>query len=205
MRRGIKRLALLMMLAGAVGAAATLWLDRPFAAEADRPPLAGDMRQFNLLSAPRPAPEVAFTDVAGREISLADFHGKLILLNLWATWCGPCVEEMPSLDRLQAKLGGRDFEILAVSSDRAGAKVVEPFVAKLGLADLKVFLDPKSKTNHAFGVRGLPTSILIDAEGRELGRFEGSAKWDSPETVAFLKHFMGKSAPQQDPLVRTSG
>jgi thiol-disulfide isomerase/thioredoxin len=192
-----------MMLVGAVGVAATLWLHRPSAAEAARPPQAGDMRQFNLLDAPRPAPEVAFTDVAGREISLADFHGKLILLNLWATWCGPCVEEMPSLDRLQAKLGGRDFQILAVSSDRAGAKVVEPFIAKLGLADLKVYLDPKSKTNHAFGVRGLPTSILIDADGRELGRLEGAAKWDSPETIAFLKHFM--KAPQQDPLVKTSG
>src|SRR5690349_15473250 len=106
MRRGIKRLALLMMLVGAVGAVATLWLQRPFAAESERPPQAGDMRQFSLLAAPRPAPEVAFTDVAGREIGLADFHGKLILLNLWATWCGPCVEEMPSLDRLQAKLGG---------------------------------------------------------------------------------------------------
>jgi thiol-disulfide isomerase/thioredoxin len=192
-----------MMLVGAVGAAATLWLHRPFAAESDRPPQAGDMRQFNLLGTPRPAPEVAFTDVAGREISLADFHGKLILLNLWATWCAPCVEEMPSLDRLQAKLGGPGFQILAVSSDRAGAKVVEPFLGKLGLADLKVYLDPKSKVNHAFGVRGLPTSILIDAEGRELGRLEGSAKWDSPETIAFLKHFM--KAPQQDPLVRTSG
>jgi len=203
MRRGIKRLALTMMLVGAVGAGAMLWLQRPFAAEAARPPQAGDMRQFNLLDAPRPAPEAAFTDVAGREISLADFRGKLILLNLWATWCGPCVEEMPSLDRLQAKLGGQGFEVLAVSSDRAGAKVVQPFLAKLGLADLKAYLDPKSKVNHAFGVRGLPTSILIDSEGRELGRYEGAAKWDAPETIAFLKHFM--PAPPQDPLVKTSG
>jgi thiol-disulfide isomerase/thioredoxin len=205
MNSGIKRLALVMMLTGAAGTGAMLWLDRPFAAEAERPPQAGDMRQFNLLSAPRPAPEVSFTDAAGREISLGDFRGKLVLVNLWATWCGPCVEEMPSLDRLQARLGGRDFTILAVSSDRAGAKVVEPFVRKLGLADLKVYLDPKSTVNRAFGVRGLPTSILIDAEGRELGRLEGGAKWDSPETIAFLKHFIAKSAPPQDPLVKTSG
>ena len=204
MRTGVKRLALVLMILSAAGIGVALWLQRPFAAETGRPPLSGDMRQFSLLSAPRPAPEVAFTDVAGRDISLAEFRGKLVLVNLWATWCGPCVVEMPSLDRLQAKLGGQNFTILAISSDRAGSKVVEPFVDKLGLADLKVYLDPKGTANRAFGIRGLPTSILIDREGRELGRYEGSAKWDSPEAVAFLKHFLGTPKPAADPLVKTS-
>src|SRR5260221_7508146 len=100
--------------------------------------------QFIPSDPPRPAPEIAFADSAGRQLTLADFRGRVVLVNLWATWCEPCIREMPSLDRLRAVLPEQDLAIVLVSQDRGGDKVVAPFFAKLGLAGLKTFLDPQS-------------------------------------------------------------
>src|SRR5207342_2804141 len=91
---------------------------------------------------PQPAPQTGFTDSDGNPATLSDFKGKPTLVNLWATWCQPCLKEMPSLQRLQAKLAGR-LTIAAVSQDRAGGKLVNPFVAEQNLQDLKIYLDPK--------------------------------------------------------------
>jgi thiol-disulfide isomerase/thioredoxin len=146
--------------------------------------------QFSPAAAPRPAPEIAFTDIEGKPASLADLRGKPAVVNLWATWCQPCLREMPSLERLQQKLGDK-LIVAAVSQDRSGEKAVTPFLAKLGLDKVKVYLDPKSEVGKAFGVRGLPTSIVLDAEGREVGRVEGAADWDSDKMLAVL-----------DPLVK---
>ena len=144
--------------------------------------------EFILAASPQPAPELAFTDLAGKPLALADFKGKFVLLNLWATWCQPCLKEMPSLAALQAKLGPA-LTVVALSEDRGGADVVEPFIAKLGLDRLPIYLDPKSAAIRALGARGLPTSVLIDADGQILGKVEGGADWDSDalrETVAKL-------------------
>jgi thiol-disulfide isomerase/thioredoxin len=142
--------------------------------------------EFIPATPPQPAPEVDFTDADGKPVSLADFKGKPVVVNLWATWCQPCLKEMPSLDRLQSSLEGR-LAVAAVSEDRAGAKQVGPFVAAMGLQNLKIYLDPKSDVGHAFNVRGLPTSILIDARGRVVGRVEGAVEWDSATMMAVLK------------------
>src|SRR5829696_6643549 len=142
--------------------------------------------EFIAQTPPQPAPEVAFTDTDGNPANFAQFKGKPVVVNLWATWCAPCLKEMPSLERLQARLDGR-LTILAISEDRAGAKVVGPFLANLGLAKVKVYLDPKSEVGHAFGARGLPTSVVLDAEGRVVGRVEGAAEWDSPAMLAALE------------------
>src|SRR5205814_1902038 len=107
----------------------------------------------------QPAPEVSFTDMAGKPFTLANFRGRLLLVNLWATWCGPCLDEMPSLDRLQANLEEKLLLVVAISEDRGGAKIVEPFLSKLGSKKLRIFLDPKSDVSHAFQVRGLPTTL----------------------------------------------
>ena len=112
-----------------------------------------------------------------------------MLVNLWATWCEPCLREMPSLERLQSHLGDR-IAVLAVSEDRGGGKIVEPFIEKLGLKSVKIYLDPKSAVGQAFEVRGLPTSLLIDREGKVLGRVEGAAEWDSPKIMAVLQPFL---------------
>ncbi len=140
--------------------------------------------EFIPESAPQPAPETGFTDADGKPVSFADFKGKPLVVNLWATWCQPCLKEMPSLDRLQSALDGK-LAVAAVSEDHGGA--VATFVAALGLQKLKIYLDPKSDVGHAFNVRGLPTSIVIDAKGRVVGRVEGAAEWDSATMMAVLK------------------
>ena len=112
---------------------------------------------------------------------MADFKGKVVLLNLWATWCAPCVQEMPSLDTLQARLGGNDFEVVALPLDLGWPDLVEPFLGKLGSDILAIYLDPQSTAKGAFKPRGLPTTILIDREGYEAGRLEGDADWNSQE------------------------
>jgi thiol-disulfide isomerase/thioredoxin len=141
--------------------------------------------EFIPVSPPQPASQVAFTDAEGRPASLADFTGKPTLINLWATWCQPCLKEMPSLERLQTKLTGR-LTVAAVSQDRAGGKLVNPFVAEHQLQGLKIYLDPKGDVARAFEVRGLPTTIVLDRSGRVVGKIEGPAEWDADKMLAVL-------------------
>jgi thiol-disulfide isomerase/thioredoxin len=145
--------------------------------------------QFIALDAPRPAPDLSFTARSGEAKKLADFRGRLVLVNLWATWCVPCVEEMPALDRLQGKLGS-DLTIIAISEDRRGAEIVDPFLAKTGIKNLAIYLDPKSTALNEFAVQGLPTSFLIDRDGMIRGKLEGAAKWDEPAMVAILQRYI---------------
>jgi thiol-disulfide isomerase/thioredoxin len=132
-------------------------------------------------------PQLHFLDGAGQDRTLDNFRGKVVLLNLWATWCGPCRTEMPILDRLQAELGGPDFEVLPLSIDRRGAEAVRKFYADLGIKHLNIYIDPSSKAGFGLGFLGLPTTILIDREGREVGRLVGPAEWDAPEVIALIK------------------
>ena len=165
------------------------------AAEQEKPPKIGE---FIPASPPQPAPELSFTDLDGKAASLADFKGKLLVLNLWATWCHPCLEEMPSLEQLQVNIPDK-LVVAAVSEDRGGKKIVEPFLDKLGLKKVKIYLDPKSDVGHAFEVRGLPTSIVIDTDGKVVGKIEGPADWDSYEMRDVLKPFLPKN-PGKDAL-----
>ena len=153
--------------------------------------------EFIPADPPQPAPEISLTDTDGKTVDLADFKGKLVLVNLWATWCQPCLREMPSLAKLPEELGS-GFALVPVSEDRGGDKAVAPFVAKLGLDKLKVYLDPDSKVGHAFKVQGLPTSIAIGPKGEVLGRVEGAADWESPKLLDTLKKLLpegGKPLP----------
>ncbi len=150
--------------------------------------------EFIPATPPQPAPEVSFTDTDGKPATLADLKGKPAVVNVWATWCDPCVREMPSLERLQADLAGR-LVVAAISEDRGGAKVVTPFVEKMELQKLRIYLDPKSNISHAFDLRGLPTSIILDAQGRVVGRVEGPAEWDSDKMKAVLQPFLKDLAP----------
>ena len=146
--------------------------------------------EFIPASPPVPAPAISFVDLTGDTVSLAEFAGKFVLVNLWATWCEPCLREMPSLDRMQRHLADK-ITVVAISEDRGGSKTVAPFIDKLGLKSFKTYLDPKSGAGRAFKVEGLPTSFLIDREGRVLGRVEGAAEWDSPKLLGVLKSFLG--------------
>jgi thiol-disulfide isomerase/thioredoxin len=153
--------------------------------EADMPDRT-KLGEFVPSSQPFTAPAISLADTNGHSVELSELRGKLVLVNLWATWCEPCLREMPSLERLQSRLGER-ITVLAVSEDRGGNKTVEPFIAKLGLKSVKIYIDPKSEVGHAFGARGLPTSFLIDREGKVLGRVEGAAEWDSPKILGVLE------------------
>ena len=149
-----------------------------------------NLGQFTALPAPLPAPALAFTTRDGATKQLADFKGKLVLVNLWATWCGPCVEEMPSLQRLQTQLGDK-LTILAISEDRQGETAVAPFLAKNGIQHLAIFLDPKSAATNELGAQGLPSSYLIARDGTIVGKEEGGAAWDSAEMLAKLTPYIG--------------
>jgi thiol-disulfide isomerase/thioredoxin len=152
------------------------------------PAQAQDVPQnLTLYETPKTVPDLDFQDAAGKPLRLADFHGKLVVLNLWATWCIPCRTEMPTLDRLQGQLGGPNFEVVALSIDRAGMKKVDPFFHEIGITHLAKYLDPSGEAPGHLGAFGLPTTLLIDPEGRELGRLVGPAEWDSAEMVAFLR------------------
>ncbi len=145
---------------------------------------------FDLLDPPRPLPELRFVDGGGRPLTLADFRGKVILLNLWATWCIPCLREMPTLDRLQAKLGGPRFEVVVLSIDIGGIAVVEKFYRALKLKALGIYVDKTARARVALGIAGIPTTLLIDRQGREIGRFAGPAEWDGTPAIEFIRRYL---------------
>ena len=145
-----------------------------------------------LHEAPRQLLSPPFVDGDGRGLTLADFHGRVVLLNLWATWCVPCREEMPTLDRLQARLGGEDFHVLSLSIDRAGLDPVRRFYEEIGIRHLGVYLAEDMRAMLALGAYGLPTTLLIDREGREIARRVGPAEWDSPEAVAQFESIIAR-------------
>jgi len=157
------------------------------------PPRTGWMETFEPSSNPAPAPETTFTDESGTELTLRNFRGRVVLVNFWATWCGPCVREMPSLERLHNKLKGPDFSVIALSEDRKGWEKIGPFRDKLNLQDLPLYHDVKSKMVFATKARGLPTTLLIGRDGTELGRLTGPAEWDTDEAVALMRYYIGRS------------
>ncbi len=156
------------------------------------PPRRGGMEQFTLIERPRPVPDTPFRDGSGRKITLNAFAGKVALVNFWATWCAPCLREMPSLDRLAARRAGDDFAVVAISVDRDGAEKARPFLEKLGLENLALYLDPGMELARALGVKGLPTTMLVDRRGRVVGRLDGVAEWDTPEVEALLDYYLEK-------------
>jgi thiol-disulfide isomerase/thioredoxin len=146
--------------------------------------LAGALK---LTDPPVPAPAISFVTADGSEHRLADFIGHGMVVNLWATWCAPCVAEMPSLAVLSRTLAPADIAVLPLSSDHGGAPVVEAFYRQHGITGLPVLLDPHGAAAHAWHARGIPTSLIIDKQGRERARLEGSADWSTPAAAALVR------------------
>ena len=146
----------------------------------------GEMGAFVFKKTPEPLPEFSFVDGTGKERSLKEWRGKVVLLNLWATWCLPCRKEMPGLDRLQAELGSDKFEVVAISVDRTGLEGAKKFLTSVKTQKLDLFSDPAARLTSTLRVPGMPGTLLIDREGREIGRLVGPAEWDSTEAKALI-------------------
>ena len=154
-------------------------------------PLArGEVAATLVAERPRPLPALTFQGPEGQPSSLSDLRGKTLLLNLWATWCAPCREEMPALDRLQAELGGKDFEVVAVSIDTQDPAKPKRFLEDLKITNLAFRADPTGKLfqdlKKVGRAVGLPTSILIDESGCEIGYLPGPADWASADAKALI-------------------
>lgn len=145
------------------------------------------LKNFIMHETPRPVSVIQFEDAQGKRRTLADFHGKVVLLNVWATWCAPCRKEMPALDRLQTALGGANLELIALSIDRGGVGMVRKVFDKFGIWKLAIYVDSSGAAKHELNIVGLPTTLLIDRDGREIGRLIGPAEWDSREIIEFIE------------------
>ncbi|MCZ4281650.1 TlpA disulfide reductase family protein [Kiloniella laminariae] len=160
------------------------------AENSDKPPLEGRLEgNFTLFDPPVPVPIESFEDEEGNLRSLKDFEGQVLLLNFWATWCPPCIKEMPDLDKLQAELGSDDFRVVTLSEDRGGLKQVLPFLNDNNLKNLPPYVDVKGRVSRAFGVRGLPSTYLIDKEGLIVGALIGPFEWSAPEVKKLIAFY----------------
>jgi thiol-disulfide isomerase/thioredoxin len=159
-------------------------------------PLArGDMAALVVADEPAPAAAISFIDDAGKTRALSDWAGRTVLLNLWATWCTPCKREMPALDRLQAALGGADFEVVAVNLDLGGPDKGKGFYEEIGLENLAYYHDPESRIFRAVNALGMPTTMLIDQNGCEVARMAGPAEWASEDAMRLVQATMAGAAP----------
>jgi thiol-disulfide isomerase/thioredoxin len=160
-------------------------------------PLArGEVAGVLVPDRPRKLPAIAFRDGEGRSLTLKDFSGKTVLVNLWATWCAPCREEMPALDQLQRELGGPDFEVVAVSIDTQQPEKARAFLEELKIGKLGFYADPTGKLFQDLKLAGravgLPTTLLIDREGCEIGYLPGPAHWASEDAKKMIRAAVGK-------------
>ena len=166
----------------------------PAAHAADPPTFNGAARQFTLLEPLKKAPFAAVEDENGKPVDLAErLKGKVVLVNFWATWCAPCITELPTLDKLQSELGGAKFEVVAVSVDLRGMEKVGPFGKEKGFKHLAIRLDQRASMMKAFGTHGLPTTFLVDREGNVVGYLEGHADWASPEAKALMRYYLERA------------
>jgi thiol-disulfide isomerase/thioredoxin len=160
----------------------------------------GEIAALALSSAPQPMPNLTFTGADGKTVKLADFRGRDVLLNLWATWCAPCRQEMPTLDRLEGKRGGPGFQVVAVNIDTAQLDRPKVFLHQIGAKNLAFYADDTANIFEVLKedgkVLGLPTTILVGKDGCDIGTMAGPAVWDSPEALALLSMEENAELPQ---------
>jgi thiol-disulfide isomerase/thioredoxin len=146
----------------------------------------GDMRKLNFHSEPVAAGVEPFEAAGGGEMTLADYAGKHVVLNFWATWCAPCREEMPTLSALQAAMGGDAFEVVTIATGRNDPVGMQQFFAEIGVDNLPLHRDPQQRLAREMGVLGLPITVILDPEGMEIARLQGDADWASESAMAIV-------------------
>src|SRR3954453_12753412 len=155
-------------------------------------PLAhGEVAAMTMAASPLRLPDLAFEDAAGKPHKLSEWRGKTVLVNLWATWCVPCRKEMPALDSLQTRLGGKDFEVVAINIDTRDPEKPKNFLKEANLTKLGYFSDQKAKVfqdlKNIGKALGMPTSVLVDAQGCEIANIAGPAEWASDDAIKLIK------------------
>jgi len=200
----INRLIVLTVCAGLLGTLYILFsaaLDTPMQrGDGPRPELArGAMTNFVFHRTPQEVPDITFTNAAGETLTLADFRGRTILLNLWATWCAPCLKEMPALDALQGEMGSPVFEVVALSLDKGeeARELVETFYARTDIQNMRLYQDTTARSMFAFKTPGLPTTLLIGPDGREIGRLLSDAEWNSPAAKRLVAAYLPEQSAEQ--------
>jgi thiol-disulfide isomerase/thioredoxin len=164
------------------------------AGAAEPPKFAGMAGDFSPIDPPEQFASPNFQDKMGQPVNLDSFKGKVVVLNFWATWCPPCIAEMPALDKLQSELGGKDFTVVAISTDRQGIKKSAPFYRRAGIKNLALYNDTRGSLLDVFQGKSLPITLVLDREGRVVGRIEGAADWDSTEAKALIAHYLKGNA-----------
>lgn len=175
--------------------AASIALATPVAAADVKP--TGTVKNFEIAEVPAPAPDFTWRDATGTDRSLKSYAGKFVLMNFWATWCAPCITELPSLLRLQDKIGSEPIVVVALDIDRGdeGADKARAMLKRLKLEGLAFHHDAQSRAYRALGIEIMPTTIIFDPQGREAGRLRGPAEWDAPEAQKLLQALIEKSKP----------
>ena len=155
---------------------------------------AGQMTRLSVHDSPKPRVEQVFHDAEGRERRFADWKGKVVVVNFWATWCPPCLKEMPSLDRLAAALEGGEAEVVAISTDRGDAAKPKKWLADNAITALGFYHDRGIRLATASAILGQPTTLILDRQGREVARFQGDAEWDSADALAVIRAVVAETA-----------
>lgn len=190
------------MLAGVAGVVATVVVvvlvvsgsDDGSVAGRGSPPTDGQMQNFLIASERLPGPDATWSDGGGETITLADFRGKVVLVNFWASWCAPCLRELPSVNALQQDLGSDQFEVVAINIDQQGKRVAAPFAKRLKLDALELYLDPRGRISRGVGVQVMPTTILYDRNGLEIGRMEGPVEWNEADAKKLMQFYIDEPA-----------
>ncbi len=150
----------------------------------------GSMKKL-LFSDPTPVSEEVFTHADGGEFRLSDFQGKHVLVNFWATWCAPCRKEMPMLSELQTEFGGDAFEVVTIATGRNDIAGIKRFLAEVEVDNLPLYLDPRQGLARDMAVLGLPITVILNPEGREIARMRGDAEWNSESAKAIISALIG--------------